>query len=121
MIAQFIHDVIVGTAATLFFMIFGLLASLVMFREMDEGPIHFVFCICIPLVIAGMLISKRGIRFPRTVSVVSSFIALLIPPIAVASYWDWNLTQIGSDYLYAFLGIPFSALGASFVGRRVVQ
>lgn len=117
MIFQFVYDVIAGVAAHLILMFGGLIFTMVVFGKMDEGLIHLVLCVIVPFTCAGMFIVHRGVRFARAVSFVSGTVALLVPPIIVASCWDWNWTLIGPAYIASMVGLPFSVAGSYYVTR----
>ena len=114
-ILQFVYDVIAGAAAHLALMIVGLVIAMVVFGKMDEGLIHLVLCVVVPFAFAGMFIGHRGVCFAPIVSLASGAIALLVPPIVVASYWNWNWTQIGPAYIFSIVGLPFSVAGSYYV------
>ena len=114
-ILQFVYDVIAGAVAHLILMIFGLVIAMVVFGKMDEGLIHLVLCVVVPFACAGMFIAHRGVCFAPIVSFASGAVALLVPPIVIASHWNWNWAQIGPDYIWSIIGLPFSVAGSYYV------
>jgi len=116
---QFAYDVVAGAVAHIILMIAGFILSMALFGKMDEGVIHLILCVCIPFAFAGMFISYRGVKFPRTVSAASGVVALLFPPVVIAAYWNW--LQIGPKYLFAILGLPFSVVGSHYVSQSRVN
>ena len=118
---QFAYDVVAGAVAHIILMIAGLILLMAVFGKMDEGVMHLILCVCIPFAFAGMFISHRGVKFPRTVSAASGVVALMFPPVVIAAYWDWNWLQIGPKYAFAILGLPFSVLGSHYVSQSRVN
>ncbi|WP_145423907.1 hypothetical protein [Symmachiella dynata] len=117
---QFTYDVIAGAAAHFILMLAGVIVAMICFGKPDEGVTGLILCVIVPFTCAGMYIAHRGVLFPRTVSMVSGAVALLVPPIVIAAYWDWNWTQIGPDYLVTIVGLPFSVVGAHYVKQTAV-
>ena len=119
-IFQFTYDVIAGAAAHLILMLAGNIVALVCFGKLDEGVLLLIMCVIVPFTCAGMFIAHRGVHFPRTVSLVSGAVALLVPPIVIAAYWDWEWSHSGPEYIVTIVGLPFSALGAHYVKQTAV-
>ncbi|QDU42640.1 hypothetical protein Mal52_11070 [Symmachiella dynata] len=117
---QFTYDVIAGTAAHLILMLAGVIVAMICFRKPNEGVLLLIMFVIVPFTCAGMFIAHRGVHFARTVSLVSGAVALLVPPIVIAAYWDWNWTQIGPDYLGTIVGLPFSVVGAHYIKQTAV-
>ncbi len=110
-IGQVVYNLIAGTAAHLILMILGLIATMILFGKMDEGPIHLIAAAIIPFFGAGAFIAHRELRWAKLVSIVSACVALGFPPIIIAAYRDWNWSAIGSEYWFAIIAVPFSLLG----------
>lgn len=121
LILQFAYDVIAGAAAHLILMIVGLVVAMVVFGKLDEGLIHLVLCVVVPFACAGIFIARRGVCFAPIVSLASGAIALLVPAIVVASYWNWNWTQIGPAYIFSIVGLPFSVAGSYYARQSAIQ
>lgn len=120
-IVQFVYDVIAGAAAHLILMIMGLVGAMLVFGKKDEGLVDLILCVIVPFTAAGMFIAHRGVAFAPIVALAAGAIALLIPPIVVASYWNWNWTQIGPAYLFSVVGLPFSVAGAYYARRAATR
>ncbi|MFT5302488.1 MAG: hypothetical protein ACI87E_003147 [Mariniblastus sp.] len=110
-IGQLAYNLIAGIAAHLLLMILGLIATLILFGKMDEGPIHLIAAAIIPFFSAGAFIAYRELRWAKLVSIVSGCVTLGFPPIIIAAFRDWNWTAIGSEYWFAIIAVPFSLLG----------
>ena len=117
LVFQFAYDIVAGAVVHIILMIVGLILTMILFGKMDEGVMHLILCVCIPFTFAGMFISHRGARFPRTVSAASGVVALMFPPIVIAAYNNWNWLQIGPKYLFAILGLPFSVVASHYVSQ----
>ena len=118
---QFIADFIFGVAVHVLLMFVGLIVSLALFGKRQEGMTTLTLSVFLPFLFAGMCLSHRRLKFPRTVAFVSSIFAPTVPLVANAAYWDWywyesyqewNWNELISNYVYVLLGVPCSVFGA---------
>jgi peptidoglycan/LPS O-acetylase OafA/YrhL len=110
-VGQFTYNLIAGTAAHLILMILGLIATMILFGKMDEGPIHLICAVIIPFFGAGAFIAYRELRWAKSVSILSGCVLLVFPPLIVAAYQDWKWEMIGHKFWFMIIAIPFSLFG----------